>query len=1378
MRKAISCLILLILAMTISLAQLANSPWPMLGYDMQHSGRSPYDGPLANPVLKWTFTTKGYITSSPVIDTNGTIYVGSDDGKVYAINPDGTQKWAFKTGKEIYASPIIGADGTIYVGSLDYKFYAITPDGKQKWAFDAKHEVCSGSAISKDGTLYIGSFNGNVYAVNPDGTQKWESILGGNVTSSPVLSADGNTIYVGSTNYNVYALNLDGSQKWVYPTGLSIHRSIPSIGADGTIYVGSMNYCLLALNPDGTLKWKYNTNDQMEAGPSIAKDGTIYCGPRDGELYAINPNGTKKWSFKAGTMNSTVSFPAIGANGTIYIGCYDSKVYAVNPDGTQIWAFTTAGHMMESSPAIAADGTLYIGSTDNKLYAISGGGNTTISTIAITSPKGGEQWQQGTAHPITWTSTGNPGNVKIELFKGGLLNSAITATVANSGTFNWTIPAAQAIGTDYRVKISSVADATVTSQSAANFAINTGTVKSNDPWPIYHHDMQHTGRSTFNGPASPTVIWKYASGPFASSPVVKADGTIYVGNNTNLLALDATGNKKWAFKSNASVLASPGIGSNGTVYIGHQSLKFSALNPDGSIKWEFPAVAGVYSSPAFADDGTIYIGATIVSFYALNPDGTEKWKVNGGNFYSSPIVGSDGTVYYNTDTKLTAVTSAGVKKWEYTTGSRSYVPSLGADGTIYTGSDDFKLYAINPDGTKKWEFLTKDKLQTCPAIALDGTIYIVSIAGILYAVNNDGSKKWEFDIGVGGKGYCTSSPIIDAAGVIYAGSSNKNMYAINPDGTKKWEFATNDVINSDPVIAADGVLYIGSTDGVFYALGKAGNTTPNITVTAPNGGEQWQQGTAQNITWSSTGVTGNVKIELYKTGKVISTIAASVVNSGTYSWNIPATQAVGTDYRVKISSVAVATLTGQSAADFAITAGGTQTPAITVTAPNGGVQWQRGIAHTITWTSSGITGNVKIDLLKAGTQDSVIAASVANNGTYSWTIPATQVAATDYRVKVSSVTTVTVSDSSNADFAISATTTTIGVPVQLSPANNAINVNKPVTIAWQAVNTAVSYEYELYGPASATVAIETNIVTTTSATIQFDLVVGTKYSWRVRATNASDISSAYSSLWSFTVANQTTTQLDAPTLIAPADAAIDVPINTVFSWTAVANAKAYDVDVATTSDFSKKVTLSTTNTTLTAVLANNTVYYWRARAKQGNIISAWSTANTFTTIAFVPTSGLDAAIGNSKVGSIMMGNGVINNTGDLQTVQLDQQVNRQSEFYITIKNTGNVPDSFLISSTSTIGSKWRVNVFDISGINRTLKVFTGGWSSYSVKPGESVQIMLRFAALSGQVIDVANPPTQSVTITAQSLKDLYSGSTTPASDTVVGTVVLVKRTGL
>jgi outer membrane protein assembly factor BamB len=79
-----------------------------------------------NALLKWTFPTGGAVDSSPAIGSDGTVFVGSGDHYLYAINPNGTLKWRFLTGGSIRSSPGIGDSGaTIYVGSDDGVLYAI-----------------------------------------------------------------------------------------------------------------------------------------------------------------------------------------------------------------------------------------------------------------------------------------------------------------------------------------------------------------------------------------------------------------------------------------------------------------------------------------------------------------------------------------------------------------------------------------------------------------------------------------------------------------------------------------------------------------------------------------------------------------------------------------------------------------------------------------------------------------------------------------------------------------------------------------------------------------------------------------------------------------------------------------------------------------------------------------------------------------------------------------------------------------------------------------------------------------------------------------------------------------------------------------------------
>ena len=318
----------------------------------------------------WNYQTGGYVLSSPAIGADGTVYFGSHDYKLYALNPSGTLLWSYTTGGAIYSSPALAPDGTVYIGSDDYKVYAINPDGTFKWSFETSDYIDSSPAIGHDGTVFIGSQDNKLYAINPDGTLKWSYTTGGDVDSAPSVSEDG-VVYVGSDDDKLYALDQNGALLWTYTTGDDVHAS-PAIGSDGTVYVGSHDGKLYALNPDGTRQWSFATADIVRASAAIAADGTVYVGSVDGSFYAIRADGSLKWSFA--TSDEIRSSATIASDGTVYFGSYENRLYALNPDGSLRWVSDGMTDSVFSSPALAADGTLYIGSHDYRVYAVPGDG--------------------------------------------------------------------------------------------------------------------------------------------------------------------------------------------------------------------------------------------------------------------------------------------------------------------------------------------------------------------------------------------------------------------------------------------------------------------------------------------------------------------------------------------------------------------------------------------------------------------------------------------------------------------------------------------------------------------------------------------------------------------------------------------------------------------------------------------------------------------------------------------------------------------------------------------------------------------------------------------------------------------------------------------
>jgi len=395
---------------------LADSPWPMLHHDLRHTGLSPYSTRQVDGTVKWTYETGAGIESSPTIGSDGTIYIGSHDNKLYAINPDGTLKWKFNAGEPVYikgwdvwkgipSAPTIDKNGKIYFVSPPTYLFALNSDGKEIWRYPiyAMAHIADSPVIVPDGTIYVGSesyphdqdakqeFGARVYALNSNGTLKWRYDTNGSCLGNLIAIASDGTLYATGSDFldekeeifrnAVTAFNPDGSIKWKYK--IERVEGPPSIAEDGTIYVGTKNGKLYALNPDGSQKWVFQTGAGISVMTAIGRDGKIYFGSWDGNFYALNPKGKELWRFdtKKGRdpkifelrsyKETIVTSAAISNDGTIYFGDVIDTFYTLDLNGKEKWRYTAGGGFV-SSPAIGSDGTVYVGSWDKKLYAFSG----------------------------------------------------------------------------------------------------------------------------------------------------------------------------------------------------------------------------------------------------------------------------------------------------------------------------------------------------------------------------------------------------------------------------------------------------------------------------------------------------------------------------------------------------------------------------------------------------------------------------------------------------------------------------------------------------------------------------------------------------------------------------------------------------------------------------------------------------------------------------------------------------------------------------------------------------------------------------------------------------------------------------------------------
>jgi len=382
---------------------LGSTPHPMFRNTITHTGVSIYTGPVVT-TTKWATLTGERIESSPSIASDGTIYVGSYDGGLYALSPTtGSTLWTSPLAGVVHSSAAIASDGTIYTGAGN-NLYAINPtNGNQYWSYDTGGLVRSSPVIDSDGTIYIGSLNNNLYAVNPDGSFKWSFTTGGQIWSSPAIGTDG-TIYVGSLDNKLYAINQNSTLKWSYATGSGIYSS-PTVDNSGVVYVGSWDGSFYAINSNGTLKWSVPTGGQIWSSPAL-DNNKVYFGSDDGKLYCRNASdGTFQWTYMAPAAPIRSS-PTIDASSRIYFGADDGKLYGLDSAGNTLsadWPIDLSGAItpIRSSVAIAntVTPTLYVGSNDRKIYAI---GAATLDPAELAIQKYANKTQVSIGEVITY----------------------------------------------------------------------------------------------------------------------------------------------------------------------------------------------------------------------------------------------------------------------------------------------------------------------------------------------------------------------------------------------------------------------------------------------------------------------------------------------------------------------------------------------------------------------------------------------------------------------------------------------------------------------------------------------------------------------------------------------------------------------------------------------------------------------------------------------------------------------------------------------------------------------------------------------------------------------------------------------------------------
>ena len=576
-----------------------------------------------------------------------------------------------------------------------------------------------------------------------------------------------------------------------------------------------------------------------------------------------------------------------------------------------------------------------------------------IMGIRVDAPNGGEIWELGKTHNVTWTSRGtvsNNLNIMYSIDGGATWSGTVATATADDGIQAWTLPTnLNQTSDNTKVSITDGSNQEITDPSdnvfaiVPNPAITLDSPAGGEQWTIgsVHNINWHTNSQQF---ASQFII-EWSTDDF--NTVINSIATVNSGAPANPLTpnTDLTCSYAWTvadnFQPSAKIRvreASVPASRDTQTAVSGKSNEFSIVNPiititrpNGGEVW----VKGETENITWTSVGTVSNNLKL------------EYSINGGITWPYTISGFDGV----------------------NDGSFTWTVPNSISNQVRVQITDLNRPVVKDSSNANFEIINYPRVViTSPNGGESLTIgqpYTITWNVNGHITNNDVKIEYSKDNFVADINTVTPS------------TTNTGSYlwsSVPSDGSITVKIRVTAL--TDPLIT--------DTSDAYCTICSAG-----VTVIAPNGAEQWEVGKVHTLRWvSGIGVNAASDIVLqYSTdggGTWISpAIATGQLKTSTYSWVVP--NAVSDLVKLRAYSFGQPALTDDSNANFSIV----PVPVMTVTSPaspNGTNSWKVGTSHAITWNN---VGNLytQVDLYYSrdgGTNWIAIALAVANSGTYTW----------------------------------------------------------------------------------------------------------------------------------------------------------------------------------------------------------------------------------------------------------------------------------------------------------------------------------------------------------------------------------------------------------
>ncbi|MFT5141400.1 MAG: outer membrane protein assembly factor BamB [Rhodothermales bacterium] len=307
-----------------------------------------------------------------------------------------------------------------------------------------------------------------------------------------------------------------------------------AVGFNDDIYLGSSNGTLYAFDNEGMLRWERDTKGPIRSTPVVGNNEDVFVTSEDGRLWGFTADGRDLWAVPYNSAAPLRSAPAMGVDGVLYFGDTFGNLHAVNSfNGLSAWSspIKVSNGSIVQAPVITRDHTVVVADSEGRLSGFDrNGGLLWQSAIRGSGSCGG-----GTSRaPMALAEI----QLTVELPTGEIRSSteALVYVMADDGCL----------------------------YAFSGF----------DGSRLWHYSL---GGSTLAGP---TLV---------SGPVVDEGGTIYVGTETGLFALNETADAltpRLRYKFVADDVGMPAIDTNGVIHF-VAGRNVMAINTNGTPYWEY-----------------------------------------------------------------------------------------------------------------------------------------------------------------------------------------------------------------------------------------------------------------------------------------------------------------------------------------------------------------------------------------------------------------------------------------------------------------------------------------------------------------------------------------------------------------------------------------------------------------------------------------------------------------------------------------------------------------------------------------------------------------------------------------------------------------------